>query len=897
MTDRTDEEHPVDRMAEDFARRYRQGERPAVSEYVRQQPELAEEIRSALSAVVMLENIKTDNAAAREAIAPERFGDFRVVREIGRGGMGIVYEAEQESLGRRVALKVLPNGSLVDAKHVSRFQREAQAAARLHHSHIVPVFGVGHQNDTHYYVMQLISGRGLDRVLEELCSEHTDQKTEPLDIDRTVLWNDSGKETNSSWIAPTTSDSDAAVRPAEPLADVTELHGRGVFWPAVARIIADAADALHYAHSQGVLHRDIKPANLLLDREGCVWIADFGLAKLAGQENVTHAGDIVGTLRYMPPEQFQGRPEARSDVYSLGLTLYELCTRRPAFDATERGPLVKQILHDEPPRPRRIDPLVPRDLETIILKAITREPAGRYQTASALADDLRLFLEDRPISARPISAFERLWRWSRRNPALATASSLALFGLVLATVIGWIGYVSTRQALAEKQIEHSKVLTAKATTEATLDVALAGFERVFVGLAATANGLPLDGGDGGDGGDDGGEPFGLSVVSEQDARVLQELLSFYDRFTELNRDNPKLRRELAQANRRVGDIQQRLGRLSVAEATFRRTLESLDTPTQEAEVRSQLGQTLLLLSRVDDARSEFDRTVALRRQLAEQAADDPQTKFELARALQQLGGMSRLPRVVQQGEASLREAAQLLEILVSSHPARTDFRLILARTLRGLSPLLMRAGQREESLTANTRALALLDALHEESPSNPEFLAELAEANLSLDLDSPAIRLPLARRRFEQAVRFADELYRQQSHVPAYAVLRSRAAARLGDVLQRQGEASSSLRELDTARDILNDLIRRFPSIPLYRLLRGEASLTAGTSYRDDRQLSQSRAALEAGISDLESYLTAVPRSSAARNRRMQAYRNLATTLTLLGEPQLAAEAISKAAP
>jgi serine/threonine-protein kinase len=208
------------------------------------------------------------------------------------------------------------------------------------------------------------------------------------------------------------------------------------YWQSVARIGIQVAEALEYAHGQGVLHRDIKPSNLLLDTQGTVWVTDFGLAKAAGEgDNLTHSGDIVGTLRYMAPERFSGVSDTRGDIYSLGLTLYELIAQRPAFEETDRTRLIKQVCECAPQPPRRLNPAIPRDLETIVLKAIDREPARRYASAGALAADLKRFVDDRPIQARQVGAAERLWRWARRNPAVACLSA-AVFVLLLAVAVG-----------------------------------------------------------------------------------------------------------------------------------------------------------------------------------------------------------------------------------------------------------------------------------------------------------------------------------------------------------------------------------------------------------------------------------------------------------------------------
>ncbi len=317
----------------------------------------------------------------------QRLGDYRILREIGRGGMGVVYEAEQESLGRRVALKVLSAGSLLDPKQVRRFEREAKAAAKLHHTNIVPVFGVGRQDGHHYFVMQFISGLGLDMVLDDLRrlrGGKSEAKPAPAasriagltgaDVARSLLtgrFDADGPPEDASVTEPL---DDAAPAANGPPADSgssqvilpgsSELSASSdpdrQFYRSVARIGVQVAEALDYANRQGVLHRDVKPSNLLLDNHGNVWVADFGLAKTAEADDLTHTGDILGTIRYMAPERFSGQCDARSDVYSLGLTLYELVALRPAYEAADRHSLMERVLHEEPERLKKLAPGVPR---------------------------------------------------------------------------------------------------------------------------------------------------------------------------------------------------------------------------------------------------------------------------------------------------------------------------------------------------------------------------------------------------------------------------------------------------------------------------------------------------------------------------------------------------------
>jgi hypothetical protein len=368
---------------------------------------------------------------AGSAGVPEQWGDFRIVREVGRGGMGVVCEAYQGSLNRHVALKFLPeHGDL------SRFRREARAAARLHHTNIVPVFGIGEHEGRPYYVMQFIRGRGLDAVIEE----------------RKRLRVGGGEKAGEGATAKAPTD-----------------------WRSVARIGMQVADALSYAHSQGVIHRDIKPSNLLIDDRGTVWVADFGLAKADDGPDLTRTGDLLGTVRYMPPEAFEGRAGARGDIYALGLTLFELLALRPAFEEKERGPLVRRITAGEVPRLEGLDPEVPCDLATIVHKAIEREPAHRYRSADELADDLRRFVEDRPIRARRISPAERTWRWCRRNKGLAASLGLAAGALVAAAVISLL-YAGRQSRHAAELAEANRRIKA-ALAESNRRLAILDFER------------------------------------------------------------------------------------------------------------------------------------------------------------------------------------------------------------------------------------------------------------------------------------------------------------------------------------------------------------------------------------------------------------------------------------
>jgi serine/threonine protein kinase len=434
---------PVGQLADDFVSRLRRGERPSIEEYADRHPEYSAKIRAVFSVLHIVENLKPPAIVGAgfpkfPAEQPDSFrqtpavvGDYTIVREIGRGGMGVVYEAEHQSLQRRVALKILRPGDIHDLRARERFRREAQTAARLHHTNIVPVYEVGESDDLFYYAMQYIDGRGIDRILDQL---------NPLGDDQTTALLKS--------------------QPSEPPSSAARTSGIE-YWRAVARIGIQAAEALQYAHERNVLHRDIKPSNLLLDTNGTLWITDFGLATaavppVAGANELTQTGDIVGTIRYMAPERLQGRGDRRSDVYGLGITLYELLTRRRAFSGPDQVNLLQQVARIEPPRPRSIDRQIPRDLETIVLKACQKEPGRRYQAAVELADDLRRFLEMRPILARDTTRLERGWWWCRRNPAVAI-SLVSIAGLLTLLAAGATAAALYLSATLERSEAHRQL--------------------------------------------------------------------------------------------------------------------------------------------------------------------------------------------------------------------------------------------------------------------------------------------------------------------------------------------------------------------------------------------------------------------------------------------------------
>ncbi|NQV28518.1 MAG: protein kinase [Rhodopirellula sp.] len=680
MTDTTSDRNPVDVLADEFAARLRDGADPSIGEYVARHPHLADEIRATFPSIAMMEKLsrkehterKFDRQTSRLAgHATETLGDFQIVREIGRGGMGVVYEAVEKSLKRRVALKVLGPNIAGSPKQIQRFIREAEAAARLHHTNIVPVYGIGEENDLHFFAMQFIDGVPLSDVIHSVsgrpanrsastasaCGSLADRLLAPVTDGESLLNNQnddepgnltrqfnaaraarallsgtlkdrplmtegdssSGQVADGDFPGPDTTGSDtigsdttdeSRQRRADPSTiescsaltgienKLPEISTR--YWRSIARIGSEIADALHYSHQHGVLHRDIKPSNLLLDHQGVVWVTDFGLARHEDQDGITNTGDIVGTLRYMAPEQFNGDSNTRSDIYSLGLTLYELLTLRPAFEESRHGPLIAQKTNSMPPAPRSINAAIPRDLETITQKACATNPADRYATAGELANDLRRFLEDRPVLARRATVAEQFLRWSRRNPVVATLSGATVTLLATVAVVFAVGQYRTAAALEiveqqktqleqrQTQLDQSLIAERKASqtgreeyarAEKNLQLAVTAFDSIIKNVASRGmpQSLTLSLGD--EEPRDGEPHFYDTVLTAADADLLEALLKFFDDFASQNPTD--LRAQSANARKRVGDIQQRLGRFEEAEATYRQSLAAFETLSRQ----------------------------------------------------------------------------------------------------------------------------------------------------------------------------------------------------------------------------------------------------------------------------------------------------------------------------
>jgi len=891
--------HPVDVLADEYSARWRCGEQPSIDEFVRRAPEHEAAIRSLFPTISLIERMSQRSYAERKSqrrcLTPQKIiGDFRIVREIGRGGMGIVYEAIQQSLERRVALKVLGHGIAGSPNQLQRFRREAESAARLHHTNIVPVYGIGEEEGVHFYAMQYIDGVPLADAIETV-RHHSDSKnsSHARTPSHTVHTGSHGISSVDAARVPDSSVNDPTVispfdlDAAEPNSKVVQAsqHGEAGHTPSehhfvdvdathqtetaeallglfintpardyfqrIAQLAVQVAEALDYAHQHGVLHRDIKPSNLMLDRNGSVWIMDFGLVKILERQNLTQAGEIVGTLRYMAPEQLEGRADIRTDVYGLGLTLYELVTLKPAFAGDEAVTLAQRLHQSEIPKPRTINPTIPRDLETIILKATAREPAARYANAAQLCEDLRRFCEDRPILARRASASERFWRWSRRNPALAAATASTIFLLGLVAVVMTISRWNVESALLESK-------DAQRRAETNLASAIDAFDSILDNV--TSRGLPRSLAF-----NDASSDLGLTQtpLSAADALLLDRLLEFYRTFANQNANDLKLRSRIADAHQRAAAILVRLGRLTEAEQDFRQAIEllaqTLQTNPHDAEVLVKTAAIFNEIGELQLRRGEFSQTfnshLEARAILLGQPAEIrelPAVRFELARStdlfasIDVRSGTNQAPHEPPDGRRPpprdysaagpprTRSAYGTLDGPDGGHVQgnradRSDERLgravpaafLVSKPSQALATILL-------DTSNEFRALA------DQFPDHAEFQFRLAQCLRHRLVHAASNQdAATANQTFLEAVQILDRLTKTYPNDPKYVY-------ELADTLTqafRAQTAEDAATSLTRAVQIADELVQRFPNATEYQLLLGTALARRGAAQASQGEL------------------------------------------------------------
>lgn len=713
-----------------------------------------------------------------------QLGDFLIKHEIGRGGMGVVYVAEQISLGRRVALKTLPFAAVMNQRQVARFKNEAQAAAGLHHPNIVPVHSVGCERGVHYFSMQWIEGQSLEQAIAQLRAEQQGETMPP---------NAAAPSTARSRTRST-----VETTVVNHITTYKSIRSRQ-FAHSAARIGQQVAQALHYAHENGVIHRDIKPSNLLLDADGRVWVTDFGLAHIADASQLTMSGDMLGTARYMSPEQADGRlheVDHRSDIYSLGITLYELLTLKPAFEGDSRRDLLRRVASETPPPPRHWNSAIPVDLETIVLKAIEPRRDDRYTSAADLANDLENFLAGRATRATRPGMRERALRWIVRHRA---AVALSLAALLVSQL--WIG-ITAAMLMAEKNKTVAQATQARAYLRET--------QRVVDNFGALVD-KRLE---------------HLPGSSGLRAELLTELEKYYSGFVnEVTHEpnlavDPSLAIDLAKTQFRLAAVHQRLGDYSRAASEYHRALASFQRLSQQtpqddqrlvdiALCHNNLAQVAEKLGDIVEATSQYKLALDIYQRLTLQSMDKP--PLGLGRTLMNYGlllATQKSPEAVR----TLEQARQHLERQADISPNDADTQDQLALCENNLASIVM-ADDMHRAQRLLRSAVDRYSSLTSQRPASPEHGSDqaLALGNLAAVLARQG-EMEQASQLISQVIEVRKTLVELEADIPSRRVDLSIAQQQLGQLANSAGKPAQAIDAYRSAQATLTHAIQRHPS-------------------------------------------------------------------------------------
>jgi serine/threonine protein kinase/tetratricopeptide (TPR) repeat protein len=859
-------------LVEHLSARIKAGEMVDPDTLAHDYPDHADDIRRLLPAIRVMAELSRASENELQFVTTEgldgveSLGDYFLIREIGRGGMGIVYEAKQRSLNRSVALKVLPFAATLEAKQLQRFKNEALAAASLRHDHIVHVYGVGCERGVHYYAMEFIDGHTLAQIIPTIHGHHS--PTSPEGDGRGVE--------NSVGATPP-----HPTAPTVPVAALTtEMSGpkSKAFYRTVARLIAAAADALEYAHALGIVHRDIKPGNLMVDATGKLWVTDFGLAKMAspGCEaggGVTMSGDLLGTLRYMAPEQAlakHGLVDHRADIYALGATLYELLTGRPAVAATERAEVLRQIAFEEPTPPRKIDRSIPVELETITLKALAKCPQDRYATAGEIAEDLRLHIADKPIKAKPPTVVQRVAKWIRRHRAVAIGGALTavVFSatLIAASAVSiWFAVAADRARRSADDQHHladARFAQARdAVNDMYTDVAEKWLED---------------------------EP----EMEDVQRRFLFKALAFYERAAAEGHTDRHGRFDRAIAFDRVGRIYDKFGEYPQAEAAYGRAIDLFEQLADDfpavAEYRAkcaaahqQLGGLFdIQRRRFDEAEQHHRRAVAISRRLAAEYPDDVEYRSTLAASEGMLAiTLSRSQRKPE-AEAILRHVVDTFGKLSAEFPAQHRY---LSRTGAAIHNLVGALDQKrldeeglqmmEKAIDFQSRAVRLAPRRHQYriQLGNHYFIQATILRNRGQNAD--------AEKPLREVVRLREQLVADFPAVSAFVVSLAHAWFDLGNTLKkinRNGDSESAFRR---AEQLFLNFSSRNPAhfLTLHLLGATRHNLAIALDQRKEHQ--EAFRLYEQAVVHQQAALTLQPEHAVARSYLRNHYTGLAGLL------------------
>ena len=708
-----------------------------------------------------------EEAAAMPPPDEKRLGDFRLLREIGHGGMGVVYEAQQISLDRRVAVKVLPFAAVLDSKQIARFKNEAHAAAQLDHPNIVSVYAVGSDRGVHFFAMQFIDGQPLDRAIVELR-----ERAKP----------GSGPSTSRAASSEERHESDSE-NGSTNRSFLTEIStDRSSYFRTVMKLGIQAAEALHAAHEYGVVHRDVKPSNLLLDGEGKLWVTDFGLARCQSENTLTQTGDLVGTMRYMSPEQTLGQSalvDQRTDIYSLGATLYELLSFEPAFPGQE-GPDLLRRLAEQDPRPlKELQPRIPTDLQTVVHKAMARRREDRYTTAQEFADDLQRVLDGKPTIAKPPTLTDRLAKWARRHQRFVLSAAavcfIAALGLATSTVL------ITRLKIRADQSTARATRFAREAQEAVERLGLDINEQLadVRGAAQVRKGL------------------------------LSTTLEYYQGFVEDAEDDPALRVDLALTYEKIATLSEGIGSTDQAIESHEKAIALFkqlvhDDPgnpeyrARLARCHNNLGLLFARSGSTGAARHAYEEAIRLQSQLTTQSPGNSQYIGDLARSHCNFGLLQSETGDAAAAEASFLHAIRLQEQLIDVDADAPAHFLDLALSYNNLGTFYL-GEQPDRAAELYEKALGYQRKAVDACPAELEYRSEVALTYHNLGaVRAQTGHLPQAADCYQHAIDIQRELVRTAPNERSYQRDLAFSFNNLGLVqsqLRRVAEADESFRQ------------------------------------------------------------------------------------------------------
>ncbi|QDU88197.1 Serine/threonine-protein kinase PrkC [Pirellulimonas nuda] len=816
----------------------------------------------------------SESPSAPGGAAPRMLGDFLLDREIGRGGMGIVYEARQQSLGRRVALKVLPFASVLDERQIARFRTEAQAAAQLHHPHIVPVYAVGEERGVHYYAMQLVAGQSLEQAIAEMKqADGSRPETAPV-----------------SERAPAGAGSTRTFRgdPDEATFSTrVSVRSRG-HCRAVARLGVQAAGALQHAHEYGVVHRDIKPSNLLIDRSGKLWITDFGLARVQTGSSVTVSGDVLGTLRYMSPEQAHGNGagvDARTDVFALGATLYEMLTLTSATRGKSRQQLLTHLESGDITPPRQLNPGIPFDLETIVMRALAKARDERYPSAQELADDLRRFLAGESIHARRPTLLDRAAKWAFRRRRMVAVAAAALVLVAAVSIIAGLALAreGRRTAAALDQAEANL-----ARAETHYRQAREVVDRLGSGLADRLAELPA------------AAPLRQSVLADT--------LRYYREFIEQAKGDAMLRRELVETQLKAGVVAYRLGDYAAAETLCRDAssgaaeLVSAGGPNPShadlalaAQSKKDLGAVAAARGDLAGGEAAYASAIAVQRLLLKSIGPEPEARGDAVRGLAEtytaLGLLLASSGDHARADRALGDAVHLLsgDAIGSNPDNATRHALAVAYNNRSY---VRRQSDAEAALADCGQAIELLRSLAaaEHAPASQRRDLALSYNNRGA-LQGAVGDWPAAASSHLDAIELLRTLVRQAPAVVDYRRELAVSWSNRGQALGHTADVAAADDAFSQAETLARELVEDQPSaIGPQSLLAGVLNNRAMLSESQGR-LDDAAAALAGAIEHQRLAFEAAPQVGEFREQLSKHYSNYARVLWAADQPADAARA------